>query len=335
MKRIFTFLFFLSILTSAVAQDASFSQFYSAPLYLNPAYTGTTKGQRLISNYRNQWPAIPATFVTYALSYDINFNELNSGFGFLASTDKAGSMGLRSTSFSLLHSYRVRINRDWEARSGLSFGYSRRNVDYSRLIFADQLMTAEPGQTSEPFNNNTFGHYFDFSSGILLQSKQYWFGFAANHINQPDQSVTENPDRMPVKYVIHGGGRFATYNGVFKRERILNVAPSFLYKKQGKFDQLDLGMQFFYEPFMSGIWYRGIPVMQKGNDNSSADAVTVLLGMKLKDFTVGYSYDVTVSKLGPSTGGAHEISISYEIARRKSNKLTRKDKMIPCPAFMR
>jgi type IX secretion system PorP/SprF family membrane protein len=334
MKRIFTLLFFVGLSSSElIAQDATFSQFYNAPLYLNPAMTGTTKGHRFIANYRNQWPAIPATFVTYAISYDVNFTEWNSGFGFQANTDKAGVMGLRSTSFNLLHSYRIKINKEWEIRSGLSFGYARRNLDYSRLVFGDQLLGDENTPSAEPFNADTFTDYFDFSSGAFLHSKNYWLGFAAHHINKPDQSVTENHSYLPIRYVLHGGARFATYNGVFKKERVLNIAPAFLYKKQDRFDQLDLGMHFYYEPFMTGIWYRGLPVLKKDNENFSHDAITVLIGFKLKEFNVGYSYDLTVSKLGASSGGAHEVSLSYEIPRKKKIKSLKRE--IPCPAFMR
>jgi len=38
------------------AQDPHFSQFYAAPLYLNPALAGTSAGNyRVGVNYRDQW----------------------------------------------------------------------------------------------------------------------------------------------------------------------------------------------------------------------------------------------------------------------------------------
>ncbi|MEJ0030308.1 MAG: type IX secretion system membrane protein PorP/SprF [Bacteroidota bacterium] len=48
----------------ASAQDAQFSQFYAAPLYLNPAFAGSTNQGRVGMNYRNQWPGIDANFTT-------------------------------------------------------------------------------------------------------------------------------------------------------------------------------------------------------------------------------------------------------------------------------
>jgi len=52
------------------AQDPIFSQFYANPLYLNPAMAGSSVCPRLIFNYRNQWPAISGTYITYNASYD-------------------------------------------------------------------------------------------------------------------------------------------------------------------------------------------------------------------------------------------------------------------------
>lgn len=108
MKRI---LFFISLFFSGLcaAQDPEFSQYYAAPLYLNPAFTGTTNDHRFISNYRDQWPAVAQGYRTYALSYDYNLAGLNSGFGFLAMQDQAGSAGMKSTEFNFLYSYKLPI----------------------------------------------------------------------------------------------------------------------------------------------------------------------------------------------------------------------------------
>ena len=70
------------------AQDPQFSQYYQSPLYLNPGFTGITPQQRATFNHRIQWPNLPQAFSTFAASYDIWVDELKSGFGILATTDK-------------------------------------------------------------------------------------------------------------------------------------------------------------------------------------------------------------------------------------------------------
>ena len=61
MLRILLFslvVFFVVGLNKTLAQDPQFSQFYAAPLYLNPAFAGSAQEARVGINYRNQWPQI-------------------------------------------------------------------------------------------------------------------------------------------------------------------------------------------------------------------------------------------------------------------------------------
>jgi len=56
--------------------------------------------------------------------------------------------------------------------------------------------------------------------------------------------------------------------------------------------------------------------------------MSFLLGYKFDNINIGYSYDITISKLIGSTGGAHEISIIYNFDLNQTRKKRRK--AIPC-----
>jgi len=53
------------------AQDPVFSQFYAAPLQLNPAFAGNTYAPFVTLNYRSQWSGFTdfSTYNTYAASF--------------------------------------------------------------------------------------------------------------------------------------------------------------------------------------------------------------------------------------------------------------------------
>ncbi len=93
-------------------------------------------------------------------------------------------------------------------------------------------------------------------------------------------------------------------------------------------------MYFTFEPMVLGLWYRGVPY-KSVNDFVNHESVVVLVGFiqKVKDsiFKVGYSYDVTISKLGSSSGGAHEFSISYAWFTGDPRKPPKNVRLIPCP----
>ncbi|MDN5203270.1 type IX secretion system membrane protein PorP/SprF [Fulvivirgaceae bacterium BMA10] len=317
-----------------LAQDPQFSQFYAAPLYLNPGFTGTTIEHRFNLNHRLQWPALPQAFATYAFSYDYNMRKLNSGFGIMATTDRAGSADLRSTTVGLSYTYKIHMGDSWVVSPGIQFAYGIKSLDFDKLLFGDQL---DFGDGNAPTLDPSFGSlgtnkYFDFSTGIVIYNKIFWAGISAHHLNKPNNSLIGEITELPTKISIHSGVRIPLFPSPLKGEQISSIAPSFVYKKQGDFDQLDVGLHFHYNPIMAGVWYRGIPIQQNIKDNISQDAIAVLFGLKFDKFDVGYSYDITVSELGPSTGGAHEISVMYQFSMAK--KIKRKaQKFIPCPTF--
>ncbi len=322
-------------ITTTWAQDPQFSQYFSAPLYLNPGFTGTAEEHRMGLNYRNQWAALPSAFVTASFGYDYNMSKLNSGFGILATSDRAGSADLTANSLSFLYSYKIQLKEKWVISPGMQFGYSTRNINFNKLVFGDQL---EFGDSRAPSSDPQLGQlgnsgFFDFSSGLLVYNNVFWGGITAHHMNTPNTSMLGEESTLPTRYSVHAGARIPLYYGPHNRERVSSVMPSFIYKKQGEFDQLDVGMHFNYNPITIGMWYRGVPIQKNPSGYMSNDAFVFIFGVKFDQFDIGYSYDMTVSELGPATGGSHEIALLYLFEVHKSVKKRRKEKFIPCPTF--
>jgi len=323
---------------AAVAQDPQFSQYYQAPLYLNPGFTGVTPQQRVAMNYRIQWPSLPKAFTTYAASYDIFVEELRSGFGLLLTTDQMGSAGWRTTTAGLLYSYKVKITDKVVFSPGLYFGYGTNGIDRSKVRLGKDLDVEYdvPGSSLDPdvarIGNSS---YFDFGSGFLIYSRQLWFGASFTHMNQPSISVLNESSRLPMKTAIHAGARIDLSGGPRNGGRASYLTPSFIYRMQGKsFSQLDLGVNYHIDPVSVGLWYRGKPFEKTVINSIAQDALILTLGLYFKQLSVGYSYDFTISEMETASGGAHEISLVWEFSSKPSNRSSKKKyKLIPCPTF--
>lgn len=325
------------------AQDVQFSQFYSAPLYLNPAFTGSTEFTRVGSNYRSQWPALEANFITTAAWVDHFIVDKNSGVGFLIQSDQEGLAGLRSTSLSGLYAYQMPITKEYMVRVGASAGYVLRDVNFSNLTFGDQYdangFISAP--TAEVFNTGAQKNYFDMSLGALLYSQNAWLGVSNSHTTRPNQSLIGGASPLPMKWSVHGGYKFFLKSGLidhgfYAEEQERSITPTVQYKKQGQFDQMDVGLYFTLEPIVMGVWYRGFPFKNVG-DFVNNESLVLLLGYskRTKDniLNIGYSYDITISKLGASSGGAHEFSISFAWFTGDPRKPPKHVMQIPCPDF--
>jgi type IX secretion system PorP/SprF family membrane protein len=318
------------------AQDQQYTQFYAAPMALNPAFAGTSIQSRVATTYRNQWPAIPKAFVSYNFSFDHFVPEIKSGLGLNISHDRAGTGALTFTSVALQYAYEINITRKISIRPAISLGYGSNFLDIDKLTFSDQLAREEDGLTTLDPDRARFAqdpvNYPDFGAGFLVFSDKFWFGAALHHINEPVHSLVGRESILPRRFSAHGGIRIKISDvGAFSKRQY--IVPAFNYQNQGLFDQLDLGFYYEYDPIVLGLWYRGIPgVKENANSSVNQDAIAVLVGYEINNMRIGYSYDLTISSLTPNSGGAHEITVVMEFASRKSKKKNKR-RIMPCAKF--
>lgn len=316
--------------SSTQAQDAEFTQFYANPLYLNPAFAGTARCPRLVMNYRNQWPALSGSFVTSSASYDQHVETLHGGLGLIAVRDQAGEGTLTTTTISGIYSYQMALSRTFSLKAGFQATYMQKALDWSKLTFGD-MIDPRKGFIYEtrdvPRGNLTADgrgtvSNVDFSAGLLGFSEKFYFGVAAHHLTEPNESLVVGTSRLPIKWTGHAGAVIP----IDRRSRYSesSISPNILYRRQGEFQQLNMGLYVNKGPLVGGIWYRGLLF------GDYRDAFIVTLGVQTEVIRFGYSYDVTVSELTPATGGSHEVSMAIQFDCRPKRK---KFRTISCPSF--
>jgi hypothetical protein len=144
----------------------------------------------------------------------------------------------------------------------------------------------------------------------------------------PKTSFYGDDATVPMKFNLYGGLQLykKTRLRVQLRE-VMSIAVN--YQTQAKFHQTDIGLYYYRDPLIFGLWYRGIPFLT----TQAGDAIIGLVGIKTKTLHIGYSYDFTVSNLISSTGGAHELSLIYEFTTFSLGTGRKKIRAIPCPEF--
>lgn len=334
-KLFFSILLLIIIAKPSVSQDAHFTQFYASPLYLSPSFAGSTAGDRVVLNFRDQWPAIPGSFITYSISADHYFPRMNSGMGIYIFRDQAGSGNLATTSFAYQYTYNIQLFKKWNIRPGVQFYYTQRSIDFSNLVFNDQLsQTGHTSSTIEIPTQNKVG-YFDFALSALAYSNIQWYGFTLDHISTPNQSLKNSISEVPLRFIFFGGYKIMLQGkpGSYSEESV-NIAYN--YRAQGKFDQIDIGAYWTKYQFVVGLWYRGIPGIKKyapGYHNN--DMMAILAGYEFKalGLKLAYSYDFTLSKLVGKTGGSHEISLILLFNQNRKIRKRHRAVIVPCPKF--
>lgn len=338
MKRVFTFIILSIACLSLRAQDVQYSQFYAAPLYLNPAMAGASEMTRIGVNYRNQWPGLDQSFTSYSAYLDHYIFGANSGIGIVFNRSEQSMANLSVSEIGASYSYRARLGFKSFLRVGGQVSYMDRDAYFGNLLFGSQIddQTGAVGDFSGENLGSDFRHQFvDYSFGMLFHNDNFWFGASAHHVTQPNISFIEGEiSELPIKVSAHGGIKLDLSGGSStqfynQRTGTKELTFAFNYKNQGPFTQLDLGTQINIQPLVLGVWYRGIPVSDKSQPNH--ESVIALVGISLGGgLDIGYSHDFTLSSLGnANTGGAHEISIRYSFLAGSAKGRGRTSSM-PC-----
>lgn len=340
MKKIIYILTIATLITAlshtAQGQIIQFSQFYAAPLFLAPSYAGDCFGSRVSLNYRNQWPEV-GTFNTYAIAYDQDLHKLHSGVGLMVLRDEAGEGALSLTTIDLCYSWWTNINREWIIRPGIGFKYNQRSVDFEKLIFGDMIdelgivshaTTEQPPVPRKPF--------LDIQVSCIASSDKYFGGISVDHLLRPKASLYDDDSyRENMKITLTGGATIyvgapqTSIKGRQSKQDMQSVTFTLLYDFTSQADNLSIGTYWHKDPFTLGCWLRGIPVAVRSESYSNLDAIAVMLGYKIFNLRIGYSYDFTIGHLLSSTGGSHELSVQYEFQPRAKAK--KRHSVIACP----
>ena len=103
-----------------------------------------------------------------------------------------------------------------------------------------------------------------------------------------------------------------------RRHSDAKLSPNVLYQRQGEFEQINVGLYVSKGPLVGGAWYR------------FDDSFIALVGIQTDVIKFGYSYDVTISQLTPSSGGSHELTMTINFDCRPTRT---KFRTISCPSF--
>jgi type IX secretion system PorP/SprF family membrane protein len=308
---------------SVQAQDIHFTQFDAAPLIVNPGFTGGFNGQyRAAAVYRNQWKSVTVPFVTYAVSFDMPvITDLSTddylAIGGQVYNDKSGDGNLTNFSglLSVAYGKYLGSSADKLITLGIQGGYTEKSFDLSKLYFGDEFTNGNfnPGTSalSEYINNKT--NYFTVNAGLSWQHRvgdnvSYALGVGANNLNQPKETFMKKSNSE-----IGLGMRYNGQLGVIAYlSDKFSIRPAVLYQSQSTATELIAGNEFNYivgnpdvrsnatSVFISG-WYR------------NSDAIMATLGLEMKGFRFGVSYDYNISSLKNASNGngGFEISLRY------------------------
>jgi type IX secretion system PorP/SprF family membrane protein len=332
------------------AQDGIYSQFYAAPVSVNPALMGVYDGQmRFNANYRQQWSGgtfseVPINQIHASFDYRTRIADGDYlSFGINALEDQTGADSkLKSTRGNFGMSYMKQLGggryrtSDQYLVAGVQVGAGQNRVGTDGLWFDRQYDSANiaidynlaSGEVAP--NSNTF---FDVNAGLLWyavmdKNKSVYVGGSIHHITQPKISFFDNKaENLKRRYTIHAGGEFPTNDQ-------LSIMPAIMATVQNPSVNVQFGTNFRYSnhdwdevAIRVGAWYRLVnkyvwdingvtnqnAIQESTRTTILGDAFTVTGMLEINHWLLGISYDIHTSSIVRPTNGrnAFEISLIY------------------------
>lgn len=314
MKKIFTTLTVaLAAITSVsfAQQDPQFTQFMHNKLIYNPGYAGTSEAICANVLYRQQWVNFPGAPKTGLLSFDMPIGQLPLAIGLNVMSDQ---IGFAKTLFARLAlSYNRHIGAG-VLGIGIDGGILQQQFN-GTWITPDGSSTQDAaipawqanGQATSNPNLNKLTYDVGFGAYYSIANKMY-VGISSTHLAAQDIKASSDVKYALARHYYIVGG----YTFDLTQEHA--IQPNVKVKSDAASTQLDVNLTYIYNKTLSiGVSYR----MQ--------DAIAPMIGyrfLKDKSFRVGYSYDLTTSKIKGYSSGTHEISAGYCFNVKKPKKVT-------------
>lgn len=324
----------MSVSATFAQQRPHYTQYILNNYILNPALSGIENYTDVKISARDQWVGLngaPQTFYvsvhgpigkkdykTSATSFNVpgenprgnayweNYtaSEPHHGVGFFMINDKTGLYNRFTADVS--YAYHLGISPRTNIAMGFSGGVSKLSYDRTK---------ATPVDPNDPAIGNGSSDIFkilpDLNAGIWIYSADYFVGLAAQQLAPHKVSLNTTGEGFDLLPHI-----FATAGYRFLLNEDVNAIPSIMLKyvvNSPVAPQFDFNLKLQYQDL---LWIGGSYRLQ--------DGYAAMVGVNVGNtFNIGYSYDLTTTRLNTVSRGTHEIVLGFLIGNRYNDTCPR------------
>jgi type IX secretion system PorP/SprF family membrane protein len=273
--------------------NSLYSQYYFSGILINPAYAGSQNALNFTSIYRNQWTGIEGSpkNLSIGIHSPLKSNKINAGLIFLNS-----KYGLSSvTNVMGIYAYRLPL-AGGSFSLGLQGGIQTSKNNWAQIETTDGNDPVFTSPASKEISGIAgFGMYY--------KTEKFFLGLSSPTLYNSRKSfdVSYSPVLLSAGVLIK-----VSNTVVFK--------PSTLIKYiKGSPIGTDISSVFYFKDIIGlGLGYR------------TKDAVYAFVDIKLNEqFSAGYCYDYTTSRLKKYSNGSHEFMLRYLFSYKLNAKSPR------------
>lgn len=181
--RIVTYiLIFIALhIALANAQTLHFSNFFENKMFYNPAFVANNNGFK-IASMTNKLMFRPNSgpFSLNMASLDLSYCKVERvGIGLMVSQQNEGDGRLRTNMIRPVIGFKLKLSENWLARIGFNANFQNNTIDWSKLIFSDQIDPVKGVYTTSSNANANWNQTYstNFGVGAIISANLMPFKF--------------------------------------------------------------------------------------------------------------------------------------------------------------
>jgi type IX secretion system PorP/SprF family membrane protein len=279
----------LGALNAKAQQDPQFSQYMFDRLSFNPGFTGLNGNICATAIHREQWSGFEGSPSSTLINLHSPVSFLRGGAGLTVVMDELGQES--NTQVRASYAYHLNLGTG-KLGIGIGLGMANKSINGNNWRATDDIsLDASIPQGSDQETA------FDMSFGLYYTNEDLYVGISSTHLSE---ARFDNVNLQLVRHYYLIAGYTYKLNG----DERYKIQPSTLFKHDGVSSQLDINGTFLYNnQVWGGVSYR------------ITDAIVPMAGYQMELgkglLRIGYSYDVTTSRLSNYSSGSHEIMVNY------------------------
>lgn len=289
-------------------QQTQFTNILLNQYLYNPAFAGTFRGMQFNAGARLQWTGFDGAPRAYMASGYGTFKKHDGmAVGGTVINDQMGLINRNSLMGS--YSYHLKLNDHWKMGFGVSVGFVQYNI---------KAYNARPYDKDDIFLQSSIlnANAFDANAGFLIYQKKFFLGISGQQMPRGKIYWENTQGRLTPHYYIYMG-----YNHTLdkkKKEYVLQPSVLMRFNNPSPFE-IEYNLKCTYKTMLwVGVSFRHAKTVSAVVKQWQNNSFCAMLGVNVsKQFTCGYSYDMSLNNLRMYNSGSHELILSYTILSKK------------------
>jgi type IX secretion system PorP/SprF family membrane protein len=229
---------------------------------------------------------------------------------------KISQLGYSISQANLHYIYKAKLSYEWTFNPSLSIGYGNSRLNYSSLVFEDQInvLTGYIADVSrDPVNIDNKINYLDIgAAGVVHNNRNMFFGLSLKHLNRPETSFNSTASNKKEMLISLQSGYERDLNPYAQSAFLPENSYLYLYNsftKQGAKTRFD-----FYQEAILGNLSFGINQHLNMYDGFSISQVGTSLSIFIEEIEVGanYLFDIGSNKTAGARYTSFELYLTFD-----------------------